>query len=297
MNQIYSLTILGKMDVRSSGGMITHAIYDEFRKIPYIRLDFIDCLKPITKCLKTDFILYIGAGDVWKKINKDRIKAITNCIKITTMLEVCFPESDWNYVFKKSNAKNSTKFSPPICKKAYPNLDKIKNTILIDHPWQHWIDIGKGQYEQTDQILSWLEKVKSEFKVTRIVRNGDDRSKFQCFQEFIPTMDFNSYIDKTNTMETFVATHRESFGYSVVDMVARGIRVIAPLGYLDKKSLVEHFGIKEFSSEDEFLNILREPIDKGYWNNLINKCSDYADIVKVVDSDFKRWKKQHIEIK
>lgn len=285
----YAVLILGREDFLTSGGLVNYAICDEFNQLDDVRIYHMDWRKKSVDYPKADFVVYIGPTDQWNLIDKDLLRKTTGCIKLVTVLEQGFVGADWCYVFKQSKAKNVTCMRAPLHRPLYKNIKKVKGTILVDHPWRAWIGTSKDQFERTDEILNWMKPYQEEFKVTRITRTGDDISKHPYVQDYINTINFKDYLFKTNRFETFVVTHREGFGYSVLDMIARGIRVIAPKGFLNKTSLIDAFWIKEFSTKEEFFKLLREPVDEVLLSNLPNKCGSYGDIVAAMDLDFRGW--------
>jgi hypothetical protein len=96
---------------------------------------------------------------------------------------------------------------------------------------------------------------------------------------------FDEYLKQTNRVETFIVTHRECYGYNVIDMLARGIRVVAPEGFLHP-TLTNRFKIPVFWNAEELQKIVRSPL-KPYWNLFINRCTDYSQMASIILSTLK----------
>jgi len=97
---------------------------------------------------------------------------------------------------------------------------------------------------------------------------------------------FADYLQRTNRVETFVVTHRECYGYQVIDMVARGIRVVTPVGFLHH-SVVDGFQLPTFRNQEELLAIVSSPVESR-WATMINRCTDYSDVAKTILNGFRR---------
>lgn len=83
-------------------------------------------------------------------------------------------------------------------------------------------------------------------------------------------------------METFVVTHAESYGFSNLDAMAMGMRILTPPNFLCK-GLQSHFDLPTFNSNIELITKIKEPIELAALNDRIKKMTDYSDIVKIID--------------
>lgn len=301
----YKLCILGIMGnsgldplkSQSCFELITCSLYHEFKKFPHVEVytaelypDFIeqphkfDQLKP-----DTDFVIYIDYNNS-DKMPFNKIREITRCKKIVSLSEVVFRNVDWCFYFTEINGhihdiKNRTKIVGPYNKDILLNHLK-KNKIVIDHYWHQTLGIGPTDW--TLRISDWLQEVKLEYEIYRMIRFGSEEKKHaKEYEKILEHLPYQKFISATNDAQTFIVTHRESYGYGIIDMIARGIRVITPPGLL-MDDLVNQLDIPIFKNRQELLSLIRQEPDES-WNARINKCTDYSKISHIIDSKFQEY--------
>lgn len=71
-------------------------------------------------------------------------------------------------------------------------------------------------------------------------------------------MPFAQWLTATDCLETFVMTHRESYGYSILDMFARGTRVLCPTPFVPSH-FKDRFCFRAFDTKDELIGQLCAP--------------------------------------
>lgn len=267
----------------NSLAVITYNIIKAFKKLNHIKLSFLNRID--TNIPKADFaLLSCYCND---KINYNLIREKSSALKICSLREIPFTKCDYSFIWNsEALVKNSHLFSAPCNKSLMENVSKESKSILIDHYWKDYL---KTENDWTNRIENWLETIKKEYKIYRMIRYKKEDKNIKSFEIPIYLSDYLTYLKNTSKIETYIVTHKESYGYSVIDMLTRGIRVLSPPNFLPKKSLVNYFNIPIFKNQTEFLMKIKEPINKSFWDNQINKCTDYNDIAKIIDSKFQKW--------
>jgi hypothetical protein len=220
-----------------------------------------------------DFVLFVGYT-----VEGALIRQRTPKGKMLSLIEYPYPPADWSFCFLEPGIPNATKIDAPVSKDMVVNVPKEKS-IVIDHWWRPLSDY---QVDWTLQISDWLSCLKDEYKIYRMVRFGaEEEATVKPHEIPLRHTSYNKYLELTNRAETFVCTHTESYGYGVIDMVVRGIRVGLFSRSLNNE-LIRRFQLPMFSNRDELLALIRSPVEPR-WNDLIHKCTDYFDVVKIID--------------
>lgn len=245
-----------------------------------------------------DLILFCGYIKEWYELDWGRIRRWAGEPLVYTLLEVPITGGEWypdhGFCFVQTGDRWATTIHAPCVKSLYRNVPK-ENRIVIDHGWP--CIIPQLQSDWTLQISEWLTDLKDEYAITRIVKYGkakglyhnhgmDEPATVKPHESMLFQTSVGKYLAATDTAETFVVTHTESYGHSVIDMAARGIRVVAPKGFLPERGLVDHFDIPTFETKDELLALVRSPVE-ARWNHMIDRCTDYADVARIIDDHFK----------
>ena len=177
----------------------------------------------------------------------------------------------------------------------YENVPKIPKTILLDHScWlenqQAIKDEDRGYVlEKTPSILQWIDELKDEYKIYTLLYGGNQalyhKKLIPDYVIQIEMCDFASYLKQTETMETFVITHKGSYNLSFVDMLVRGIRIITYDNFIPKFN-IERFNIPLYSDKESFLAEIRKPVNTEFWNNQVQKCSPLSVIAQAFNDYF-----------
>jgi hypothetical protein len=291
----YTLLILGNTgkhvlnyeQSNSSLEFVAHAIYNELKLYNNIEIGIVDCRALLKFIPEVDVILFIGYYDQWKNLSKNNFEIIKKYIrykKIITLLEFSLIGSDWSFCFvpSVSDTPKSTLIRAPCVKKLYVNKTKEKS-ICVDHYWLKYLDT---ENDWTHKIEDWLMDRKDEYKIYRIIRFKDEEKNIKSYEIPIFYSNFFEYLESTNTIQNYIITHKESYAYGIIDMIARGIRVLTPPQFV-KKDIIDYFELPTFTDKNSFLNILDEPINESLWKGKINKCNDYSLIAKEIDERIK----------
>lgn len=139
------------------------------------------------------------------------------------------------------------------------NAPKRPRTVLLDHYWRDHAAKGK---DFSAKLHEWLAGTPYEVSQLRRLDNDADFA-FPPWVRQIPELPYPDYLDATADQETFVLTHIGSYEHSIIDMVARGTRVIIPS--IDgvpqaPRGLVERLNLPTFADRDELLALLSSPV-------------------------------------
>jgi hypothetical protein len=257
---------------------LTAKIYEELQKLHNISIEYHDCRFVPEEIPQCDVILFIGYFDNWYKLDLQKIKQKTNAKKIVSFLELPIKESDWSFCFRGSNRINETVFNPPCAKDFYKKIDKEPNSILIDHYWEDYLGTEK---DWTYRIEDWLDEVKGQYKIYRLIRFKDEIKHIRDFETPILYSKFFEYLEKTDKIQNFILTHQECYPFGVIDMAVRKTRVLTPPQFvLDE--LECRLGLIPFNDKTQLLKALQRPVE-GYWNTVDELCDDFSFIAKKMD--------------
>jgi hypothetical protein len=272
---------------------VAAALMREFKRIlpGDVRLVNVDLASDLNNIQgPADFVLFIGYRNIWRRFSLPDIRQKTGCRKIVSLSDYSFnldwvqanSKPDWSFCFADHGDPNSTVIYAPCVKKYYVNEPKEK-IILMDHglPGQ-----AGTEMEWTFRISNWLTPLSTRYKILRTARYRDyEKPSWKAHEVDFPIVPFNEYLRLTNHVESFVVTHIETYGFQIMDMVARGIRVVSPVGLLHK-SHVERFQIPLFRNGEEMRKILMSPVEPR-WNEMVNRCTDYSEVAEMIVSKLK----------
>lgn len=294
MTKSYNMLILGydPEDLSrsySSISMLTFCTKAALRKLEHIKIRSLPIVpfKP-DQLPEVDFVLLICyTGITPEQINLIREK--TKAKKIMSLCEINFIGIGVDYSFIFNPDCKYDGYTSYICLPCPKNLltltPKEPKTILIDHCWESFVGTGK---DITYEIEVWLDDIKREYKIYRMIRPQDKfNHRIMDFEIPLTTSDYLTYLDHTSAIENFIVTHHEGYPYGVIDMAARGTRVLMPKGFI-ARCMVESLGIPTFTSKYEMLDIITAPIEPT-WSNKVDACTDYDTIANEIDSKIQEW--------
>ena len=210
--------------------------------------------------------------------------------KTATFLET---KSPWDYSFANLRETSPECYIPyPCSKKFFKYKEKIKKTILLD---DHNQEIGFGK-DISAQITNWIEELVDEgYKIYQLTKKNDmPHSKiiepiFKC--------NYKEYMEKTSQIESFILTHPGSYENSVIDMVARGTKVLIAKDQkifkrYDKsegfvaKEMIEDFDLDTFTNKQELISCIKKPFDNSKTEKYISMMTDMEEVVNIIDKTF-----------
>ena len=242
---------------------------------------------------QADFILFVGYTAIWNKIALclHEIKRRTGFKKIATLSDYSFflnrdsivTRPNWAFSFLDDGTPNTTVIHGPFMREYFVNKPKEK-IILMDHGWVHKKDT---ELEWTFRISDWLEPLKDRYKIIRMVRFPEyEMPTIKPHEVVIPALPFVEYLERTDHVESFIVTHLESYGFQVIDMAARGVRMASPVGFIHN-TLVSRFRMPLFKNGEELRGIVDAPLEP-HWAEMASLCTDYSDVTKIIFSQMNR---------
>lgn len=303
----YKLLYVGQIcednNITSSTQMFSFGIINELKKINVELVtfninkynfndDIEDCIQEIKKLGQFDFVLYHMLDHKNLPLIYYALKNITK-YEVTVFIEV--PIGDWkfdNYFFYQDsprfiNHKKYTVYPAPILKDLYNNVDKEKNSILLDHRWQGHLGTN---LEKSDDIIEWIKELSNEYKIYKLVRH-DEKQYIPDYITPIYHSPFKEYLKMISNKEIFISTHAGSYNSTVIDMLAFGSKCIIPKIddrlYIPKYN-VELFNLPTFSTKEEMLNEIRKPLDLDNLSKQIDKCTSIEYIINDIDYQFRK---------
>lgn len=289
MSKPYSLLLVSlglpkdPSEINHSLGMNAWGLWHEFSKLPHVTLAFQHSEHDITAG-HTDFSLLHCLFDapVYVK-NLGIVRALTrkriiNCMEISRSGK----EVDKNFCFRNSLDWHLTGHAPvthapcPYISALFKPCNPVKDSILLDHSWEHIPNYPIW----CERLYEWLEPMKDLIKVGQITHGGIDNLA-PSWVEQIPTLGYTDYMEATSKYANYIVTHPESYGHSVVDMAARNIRVLVPMG--DERPfspMTDELELETFKTKEELFAILNSPRD-GI--DRLSRMTDMSKLVAMID--------------
>jgi hypothetical protein len=267
----------------TSADMTSNIMYEELSKYNDLSIKVLRAGNEITDEYVSDFLLFMGYSTWWAKLDKELLRK-RGFKKIVSLVEVGYIEADWSFCFMKNITSNFNFYYTPYYPKVYSISEKERYSFLIDHYWENYLETG---LDKTKEIQSWIKYLPQKFKFYRLTRFENEIATLTEREIHIPYTNFSKYLELTDNIETLIMTHHECYPFGVMDMVARGTRVIAPKGFLPKEDMVDYLGIQEFSNSTEFYDLVNTPPDTNYLRNLTAKLTPYERIVEDIYKYFK----------
>jgi len=215
-----------------------------------------------------------------------KCKKIFSYLEIGELGDISFIFTDYYYRQKAENCR----VIPAPYGNFYSSVEKEPKSILLDHSaWLGRTDVPIDRYEMSDKIYSWLEEIKNEFKIYSLVYGAVQGERclklLPSYVTSIMPCSFVSYLEQTNKMETFVVTHKGSYNLSVIDMLVRGIRVIAFPSFIPQYN-VDRFNIPLYTDKPTFLSEIRKPVNKEFWDKQKERCTSINKLSEVFLKEF-----------
>ncbi|MES2789455.1 MAG: hypothetical protein V4719_07525 [Planctomycetota bacterium] len=180
-----------------------------------------------------------------------------------------------------------TMISAPVVRSYYRDVPKLPGSILLDHDVSFLPLHDNLEYDWNRLIWSELARRRDDFSEVYQLERGDP-GEHPEFIKIVPLSNHQDYLARTAGFETFICTHAGSYNHTVVDMVARGTRVVVPAtlrGPFVPPSLTELFGMKIYNDVHSLLAECFEPANKAVAP--LAKTTDLDTIVQMIDAKFR----------
>ena len=288
--------------------MLAWGLWSEFSKLPHVTLAYQNSDEPLMAQPPVDFCLMHCYFSAPIFMQMDALRALTNR-KIINFMEIAHDEPpaivDYNFTYLPRQPRwgPTEQVSFPYVGSllnAAPNVEKWAKSVLLDHSSQ--VELLRGPEELwCSKLHSWLGDYAKTHKVAQLRRNNVDVNpegvlqgqsigpqSIQQLPEWVgsvPEACYPEYLERTAPYENFILTHPGSYEHSIIDMVARDIRVLVPMQNgrtFAPAAIVEQMNLETFQSREQLLTILDRPFnDKGRRKSF---CTDMPEIVRRVDA-------------
>lgn len=298
----YSLCLYGKFsnsveESLTSLERFSDSLLENFLKLKHVDLRVVDfdCStqhnleKTFEKIPKSDFLLtslYTKNVTSNGHLAKEKVN-YKACIFLENKM------SSWDYSFGHLRENPSEcHIAYPCSKRFFKYKEKKPKTILLD---DHNQEIGFGK-DISVEITDWLtELVDQGYKLYQLTKK-DDMPNSKIIEPIFKC-NYKEYMEKTSEIESFIMTHPGSYEHSVVDMVARGIRVLVPIDQgifkrCDKTEgfvpieIIKDFELGTFKNKEQLINLIKKPIDNSKTEKHISMMTDMEEAVLTIDKVF-----------
>ncbi len=201
-----------------------------------------------------------------------------------TFMEVPLPIEADHYFFYDGRAHGrtdrSTMINAPVVQGYYRAAAKTPGSILLDHdskcPEAHY---------NWNQII-WAELAKHRDQLPDIHQLARWGTPHPDFISLLPVLPHLEYLEQTAEFETFVCTHAGSYNHTVVDMAARGMRVIVPrtITTFVPPSLVDLFDMVVCDDVESIVEECLLPARQPDWK--MDRTTDLDEVVRMMDAKF-----------
>lgn len=232
---------------------------------------------------EADFVVVIIYAQT--KFDFERVREKTRCKRLVTLREVKFTEADHCFIFNIMHAGkyNFTEVPFPCFKSILSYEPKVPYSILIDHYWNSYFGTNK---DWTYRIEYWLEPYAFKRPISKLVKDQIEcEHNTRRWAKPLYLTNYIDYLDKTRCFEKFVITHHESFPYGVIDMAARGTKVLAPPEFVPQV-MINRLNIDIFHDKKEFLQMIDKPVTVL---PSLDIFIDYDEVADIMMDKFKQW--------
>lgn len=251
-------------EVAISMRMLTLGMLEAFRRLPHaieIETVFSPDRRNVT-LPQVDGVLLIDfyTPNVQEDLRSGWLRQQTGAKQLVSLCEGSFFEADHCFIFDEEFTLNPlledqrSKFSYvplPYMPQLMQPTPKVAKTVLFDYKTNF-------AYDWTDKIFEWSAELPADYQVARI---HNDNQMLHPHENSLQRRNYPAYLRATSYFERFVVTESETYGFSVIDMAARGTEVFAPATYL-RPCLVRDLNVKVFHSKEELLDLLQRPYEQ-----------------------------------
>jgi hypothetical protein len=279
--------------IHSSNQMVAWGLWSELSKFPHITLShykaelgwsdtYEEWLTGLREMPEADFTLIHSytPSSILTELGTVRAKTRQH---VLWMSEYSYPGVDRCFTFLP--CPNAEQVPLPALLNVLDNslvgVEKYPGSVLLDHAWG-WLPgydnyVGSPPNLWLNRFYDWFQGYKGVVGQLESV-NNEERSKtvIPDWVKKIPNSFFTDYLKLTAHFENYVMTHPGTYEHSIIDMAARGIRVLVPTptvphyhkdGWAITRGgepfappdTIERLNLQTFSSKEELLDILKTP--------------------------------------
>jgi hypothetical protein len=275
----------------SSNQMIAWGLWSEFSKHPHVTLSYYNDSQgqggwasgeqSFNELPEVDFTLIHTYAPVTifteaKKKTKHEVMWLS---------ELPYTGMDHNFTFLPSTWSEQVPL--PILRdliEEYTIAEKTPGSILLDHS----IPRQFANYANwSGRLLEWLAPTHVARQVCQQRRveweSDEDRNIPEWVSSLFP-VPYPKFLKATASFETFIMTHPGTYEHQIIDMVARGIRVLVPVeGGLPfaPQDTINRLGLETFATREGLLSLLNSPASKPPFS--FDSCTSMPEMVATVD--------------
>ena len=273
--------------IKNSNDMVAWGLWSELSKLKHITMSHQMShgalnFSPVDFTLMHNYLSVPAVKNI-KEVRARTSRRIINCLEAAmTAAQVDYnftflPYPDWK---KQGFAECETIPYPYLGALLNRNIPvKYPGSILLDHSWEE----EDKETTWNDRLYEWLEPLRGLVHVGQMVRPAVKVPPPPGWIEQIPEAGYVEYLERTSPYENYVVTHRESYGHSIIDMLARGIRVLVPAPNgkaFAPSAIVSDMKLPTFCNKESLLKILS---DKPACNWRKDYGTDVSEIVRRID--------------
>jgi hypothetical protein len=272
--------------------MFAWALWQQFSKLEHIELTYHDAKNELPHGT-WDFVL-IHHSDIRTSLFRN-LNAVNKLGARQVMwLMECPPhpahQADYCFLWRPVPAgiegeQIKLPYLRDLCEESLQNVTKVPGSVLLDHVYDITPRSAENRAWYSD-LTSWLKPLHDDgvIRVGQLRRAQHENGWFELpdWIQSIPQSNFIEYMKLTAPFETFILTHPGSYEHSILDMVARGIRVLIPVqNGLVFAPQVEELKLQTFSTRDELYQLLSESLEADWRKSL---CSDIKVVADRIDT-------------
>jgi hypothetical protein len=286
-NKPYTLTLFspskpdGPDKIFSSADMISYELWAEFTNLPHITMQYMSAADDTSIIPACDFALihcYFNYP-IFKRLPEIRVNTRH---KIILVMEFKYGGLNADLIdrsFTFLACPDAEHIRLPYYKPLLDNSAlKTPGTILLDHQWS-----GTEAIEDICHSLYEWFKPPYNRPMAQLRRPAVEAIEIPIWIHSIPLTNYYDYLVQTKSYETFIVTHRGSYEHSIIDMAARGTRVLVPIKdgrTFCHPSIIEDLNLETFSNREELFTLLEQP----HLTYQQMKFTDMSDVVAKIDA-------------
>lgn len=273
--------------IRCSNQMLAWGLWEEFSKLPHVTLTYQNSDIPLGPQSPVDFTLlhcYFSAP-IFKQLPAVRALTAKHIINFMELgLDADTVKHNFTYLPWQSHWAPTDQIKFPYIKHLLDSSqkgEKWPGSVLLDHSWPINLLQNASQL-WCNKLHTWLEPLKGSRVVGQLRRNniGDDSPP--AWVRSIPESGYPEYLAATAPYENYVLTHG-SYEHSVLDMIARGTRVLVPVQGKPfvPQALVNELRLDTFQTREGLIELLNRPLEDSWRANLL---TDMPEVVRRIDA-------------
>jgi hypothetical protein len=279
--------------------MLAWGLRTEFAKLPHVTLTYQNSETPLRESV-VDFALLhtYFESPIYSNANMQVLRKMTTR-RIVNFMETGWEQSrskvDYNFTFlpPQNDWSPSEQIPFPCVRELLDGnqQEKLRDSILLDHSWRIAL-LTSENWLWCKRLYSWLEPL-SASRVIGQLRHSSQEEPTQTIPKWVRQIlpsPYPSYLKQTAPYENFIMTHPGTYEHSIIDMVARGIRVLVPKcsrtgRTFARQTIVDGLGLATFSTQADLLALLANRNDE---EKKIDLCMDIPEIVCRIDKYFQK---------